>query len=502
MYHGITIHSGGSKDDIFAKLITVSARGGEAVAVGQLDKASVPHVHFIGIGGAGMSAIASILLERGYRVSGSDVALHDYTRRLIELGATVYEGHDAAHVAGADAVVYTTAVSADNVELLAAHDLKIPVLHRSEMLAQLMQAGVGIAIAGAHGKTTTTSMVAWILERAGLDPTFLVGGVVANLDTGAKAGAGQYVIAEADESDGSFLNYEPAIAVITNIEADHLEHYGGEFDQLKKAYQQFADRIPEEGLLISCADEVEAQSILAGASCHRKTYSVRGYEANLIANNVHFDGRGSRSDIYLDGEYLGVIELQVPGYHNISNALGAMLVALEVGVPFPVIRDAMKLFRGALRRFQVHYDHGGIMVVDDYAHHPTEIKAIITAAKATGKRIIAVFQPQRYTRTYHLFDDFTHAFSEAQEVVIATIYSPAGEQPIAGVNSSRLAEMVRVNSNSTATFIPNNAEILMYLQEIVQPGDLVLTMGAGDIWKVAKEFSVWLESKMSLANQI
>ncbi len=472
------------------------------MAVEQVEKESVPHIHFIGIGGAGMSAIASILLEKGYHVSGSDVAVQDNTRRLIERGATVFEGHNAAHIVGADFVVYTTAVSADNVELLAARELEIPVLHRSEMLAQLMQEGVGIAIAGAHGKTTTTSMVAWILERAGLDPTFLVGGVVANLDTGAKAGTGDYVIAEADESDGSFLNYEPAIAVITNIEADHLEHYGGEFDQLKAAYQRFADRIPPQGLLISCADEGETQTILMWAKCRRKTYSVRGNRADLSASNVRFDGRGSRSDIYFRGEYLGEINLQVPGFHNVADALAAILVGLEVGISFSVMCNALALFRGALRRFQVHYDHDDIMVVDDYAHHPTEIRAIITAAKVTGKRIIAVFQPQRYTRTYHLFDEFTHAFPEAQEVVIANIYSPAGEKPIPGVNAARLAQMVRLHSNSRAQYIPTHDEILSYLKETVRPGDLVLTMGAGDVWKVAKELSVWLQDRSALAKLV
>lgn len=469
------------------------------MAVGQVDKASAPHIHFIGIGGAGMSAIASILLEKGYEVSGSDVAAQDYIARLVERGATVYQGHDAKHIAGADFVVYTTAVSADNVELVAARAAQIPILHRSQMLAQLMQEGVGIAIAGAHGKTTTTSMVSWILERAGLDPTFLVGGVVANLDTGAKAGSGNYVIAEADESDGSFLNYEPAIAVITNIEADHLEHYGGQFEQLKAAYRRFAERIPKDGLLITCADEGEAQSLLTQVPCRKKTYSVRGAVADLTVQAVELNGRGSRSDVYLLGEYLGELQLQVPGVHNIANALAATLVALEVGVPFVVIKEALALFRGALRRFQVHYDRDGIMIVDDYAHHPTEIKAIIAAAKATGKRILAVFQPQRYTRTYHLFDEFTQAFTEAHDVIIATIYSPAGESPIPGVNAQRLAEMVRENSNQTAKFIATHAEILTYLKEHVQPGDLVLTMGAGDIWKVAKELSAWFEDKGALA---
>ncbi len=465
------------------------------MAVERLSAEGAIHVHFIGIGGAGMSAIASILLDKGYKVTGSDVALHEYTRRLSDRGAHVFVGHDETHIEGADFVVYTTAVAADNVELTAARALHIPVLHRSEMLAELMKEGHGVAVAGAHGKTTTTSMVAWILERAGLDPTFLIGGVVANLDTGAKAGKGQYVVAEADESDGSFLNYEPTIAIVTNIEADHLEHYGGSFDNLKTAYRRFIQRIPEHGVLITCGDDRNVQELLPDVHCRLVTYSAQGLATDLSARDIEFVGRGTRSDVYWHGERLGSLTLHVPGAHNVGNALAAIGVALDIGIPFATAVAALMEFRGALRRFQVLFDEDDLMVVDDYAHHPTEISAMIRAAKATGKRIVAVFQPQRYTRTFHLFDDFTRAFSEADDVVIADIYSPAGEQPIEGVSAARLVEGIRANSHAQAKYCPRHEDVVAYLKEHVRPGDLVMTMGAGDIWKAGKELAAWLSTR-------
>lgn len=459
------------------------------------------HVHFVGIGGVGMSAIASILLDKGYKVSGSDVALQEYTRRLSERGASVFGGHDAANIEGADFVVYTTAVAADNVELMAARALHIPVLHRSEMLAELMKEGHGIAVAGAHGKTTTTSMVAWILECAGFDPTFLIGGVVANLDTGAKAGKGRYVVAEADESDGSFLNYEPTIAIVTNIEADHLEHYDGNFDNLKMAYQRFIARIPGHGVLITCADDLHVRDLLPDVHSRLVTYSAQGLAADLEARAVAFVGHGTRSDVYWQGERLGALTLHVPGVHNVGNALAAIGVALDVGIPFATAVSALGEFRGALRRFQVLFDGNDMMVVDDYAHHPTEISAMIRAAKATGKRIVAVFQPQRYTRTFHLFDEFTRAFAEADDVVIADIYSPAGEQPIAGVSAEKLVAGIRENSNVQAKYCPGHEDVLAYLKEQIRPGDLVMTMGAGDIWKAGKALAAWLSDRQGSARE-
>ncbi|WP_269449056.1 UDP-N-acetylmuramate--L-alanine ligase [Ferroacidibacillus organovorans] len=456
-------------------------------------KADHPHVHFIGIGGAGMGTIASILLDRGYPVSGSDVTAHDYTRRLSARGATVYLGHRAEQIDGAQIVVYSTAVPDDNVELAAARAAQIPVLHRSQMLAEVMKLGSGIAVAGAHGKTTTTSMIAYVLERAGLDPTFLVGGVVSNLDTGAKAGHSEWVIAEADESDGSFLNYRPTIAVVLNIEADHLEHYQGRVENLEAAYGKFMRLVPENGLLVTNDEDVVVRRLLTEVSCEVKTVSVRGTGADYYAQEITRNARGSTSTIVGNGKILGTLTLHVPGDHNIYNALCAFAVAERTGVPCDVALRALAEFHGALRRFQVLHDDQGILIVDDYAHHPTEIRATLTVARETGHRVIAVFQPQRYTRTYHLFKEFTEAFAEADDVLIMDIYSPVGEQPIAGVTASRLVDGIRESSQAAAKYCKTRDDVLAYLKEHVRDGDLVITMGAGDVWKIGVELSSWID---------
>lgn len=455
-------------------------------ALEQTGDKPLPHVHFIGIGGAGMGAIANVMLDRGYTISGSDVVSHELTSQLARRGAHVFTGHDASHIAGADLVVYTTAVTQDNAELAAARRLAIPVLHRSEMLAQLMQEGRGVAIAGAHGKTTTTSMVAFVLTEAGLDPTYVVGGIVANLGSGAKAGHGDLIIAEADESDGSFLNYRPTIAVVTNIEPDHLEHYDGDYENLKKAYHLFAGRVAAGGLLVACTDDDEVRRLVQQSTSRTLTYAIENHAADLQATQITTTDGGSTAEVFLHGELLGTLQLQVPGAHNVGNALAAIAVAMEVGVTFSAAAAALQDFRGALRRFQVHYDDGAIRIVDDYAHHPTEIRVTIQALKASGRRVIAVFQPQRYTRTYHLFDEFTWAFSDADAVILADIYSPAGEQPIAGVTSANLASKIRERSHADALYLPTHEAILAHLLQVVKPGDIVLTMGAGDIWKVAR----------------
>ncbi len=452
-------------------------------------------IHFIGIGGAGMGAIASILLDRGFPVSGSDVAEHDYTKKLQERGALVYLGHDKRHVEDVDVVVYSTAITSDNAELQAARDRELPVLHRSQMLAELMKEGYGIAIAGAHGKTTTTSMVAWVLEQAGLDPTFLVGGVSANFNLSAKAGKGNHIVAEADESDGSFLNYNPMIEVVTNIEADHLEHYQGSFANLVAAYQKFVSLLPEDGLLVASMDDEIVEGLVPDLHSRVKTYSLHQKEADYRAENVRFVGHGTVSSIYHHHEYLGELELMIPGAHNVGNAMAAIAVASEVGIDFSVAAKALKEFRGALRRFQVLYDRDDILLVDDYAHHPTEIKAMIRAAKETKRRVVAVFQPQRYTRTYHLFEEFAQAFSGADDVIIVDIYSPAGERPIEGVSAKRLAEAVHQKSHAGARFYATKDEVVEYLRGRVKPGDLVLFMGAGDIWKAGKMLAQQLETQ-------
>ena len=457
------------------------------------------HVHFVGIGGYGMSAIARVMLDLGYHVTGSDVSSQELTKKLVERGAQVYVGHAAEQVAGADVVVYSTALPHDNVELSEARARQIPVIHRSEMLARLMKDRTGVAVTGAHGKTTTTSMIAYVMEKSGLDPTFVIGGVVSNIGDNAKAGSGQYVVAEADESDGSFLHYRPQIAVVTNIEADHLEHYDGKFENLKQAYATFISQVPVDGLCIMSGQDENLQDLRGHAKCRVLTYAV-DEEADYVARQVELVGRGSRCRVYFRGEYLGVLELSLPGVHNIMNALAAVAVAREAGLFFEQIAHELLLFHGAKRRFQVISESHNVLVIDDYAHHPTEISATIAAAKATGRRIVAVFQPQRYTRTYFLFDAFARAFQGADEVVIADIYSPAGEHQIEGVSSERLVEQIRLNSNPKTRFLRTKDEVYDYLRQHVHSGDLVLTMGAGDIWQVAYRLSDNLNGREETAS--
>lgn len=443
------------------------------------------HVHFIGIGGYGMSAIARVMLEMGYKVSGSDVVCQELTEKLAAKGAQIYLGHERDNVRGADLVVYSTALSKDNVERQAAEQLNIPTLHRAQMLARLLNARTGVAVAGAHGKTTTSSMIALVMELCGLDPTYIIGGEIVNVGTNAKAGKGDFVVAEADESDGSFLQYEPAVAVVTNIEADHLENYDGDFNKLKEAYVAFLQNIRKDGCAVVCADDEDVRSILPKVGDTRMvTYGVET-EADYMASDIVLGDRCASFTVRRGAEVLGDIALSVPGRHNVYNALATLIVCLEAGAPFEEIAKAIREFRGAKRRFQVLGEVMDMLVIDDYAHHPTEIQATIQAAKATGKRIVAVFQPQRYTRTFFLLEAFSRAFADADEVIITDIYSPAGEQKIEGVNSRKLVDMIAENSNPNVTYVPTKEEVRDLLAGRVKPGDLVLTMGAGDIWKAA-----------------
>ncbi|QHT62080.1 UDP-N-acetylmuramate--L-alanine ligase [Paenibacillus lycopersici] len=458
------------------------------------------HVHFIGIGGYGMSAIARVMLEMGYKVTGSDVARQELTEKLAAKGARIYIGHEAEQVKGADLVVYSTALPRDNVERRAAEELNIPVLHRAQMLARLMNNGKGVAVAGAHGKTTTSSMIALVMETCKLDPTFIIGGEIVNVGTNAKAGKGEYVVAEADESDGSFLQYHPTIAIVTNIEPDHLENYDGDFDKLKAAYVQFLSQVKQGGGAIVCADDENIQAMLPELTAGPLgaqgvlTYGI-DREAVYRASSIELGDRKVSFDMTKQGRLLGRIELSVPGRHNVYNAMATVITCLEAGIPFASIAEAIVDFRGAKRRFQVLGEVNDILVIDDYAHHPTEIEATISAAKSTGKRIIAVFQPQRYTRTFFLLEQFSRAFPEADEVLITDIYSPAGEQQIEGVNSKRLVEMIIKNSNANTSYYPTKEEVLAVLTGRVKPGDLVITMGAGDIWKVADALAKTLRAK-------
>lgn len=442
------------------------------------------HIHFIGIGGYGMSAIAKVMLEMGYQVSGSDLAQQELTEKLAAKGAQVYIGHRAQNVQGADVVVYSTALSKDNVEMLAAERLNIPILHRSQMLARLMDERKGIAVAGAHGKTTTSSMIALVLERCGNDPTFIIGGEIMNVGSNAKAGKGEWVVAEADESDGSFLQYQPFIALVNNIEADHLENYDGSFEKLKQAYSQFLSQVKPDGRAVVCMDDPHLRQMIPQIKSDVITYGIDA-QADYTARNISLGDRKVSFEVLHKGRTLGTIQLSIPGRHNVYNALATLITCLEAGLTFEQVAETITEFRGAKRRFQVLGEVDDILVIDDYAHHPTEIQATIQAAKATGKRIVAVFQPQRYTRTFFLFEQFSRAFPEADEVIITDIYSPAGEKQIEGVSSAKLVDMIRQNCNVNVRYIPTKEEVQSYLYKQVRPGDLVLTMGAGDIWKAA-----------------
>ncbi len=455
------------------------------------------HIHFIGIGGYGMSAIARVMLDMGYSISGSDMVRKELTDQLEQKGARIFIGHNPDHIKGADIVVYSTDIPEDNVELQAAQESRIPLVHRSKMLARLLNEKKGIAVSGAHGKTTTSSMIALVLEKAGIDPTYLIGGEIMDVGSNARSGSGEYVVAEADESDGSFLQYYPEIAVVTNIEPDHLENYDGDFENLKNAYHKFLQQVKPGGMAVICIDDPHLAGLLEEFSgLDMITYGIEGH-ADYKAVNVNPGDRTVSFEVQHGGQILGSLNLSIPGRHNVYNALAATIVCLKAGVPFEEIKKHLPLFRGAKRRFQVMGEAGDILVIDDYAHHPTEIIATIDAAKSTGRRILAVFQPQRYTRTFFLLDAFSRAFGEADEVIITDIYSPAGEKKIEGVNARRLAELIREKSNPRTRYIPTKEEVYEYLTKLVKPGDLVLTMGAGDIWKVAKNLSDHLENNMN-----
>lgn len=445
----------------------------------------VKHVHFIGIGGYGMSAIARVMLDMGYRVSGSDVERKALTDQLSAQGATIYIGHEGTNVDGADIVVYSTGVPRDNVEMRLAETKRIPLLHRSEMLARLLNERKGIAVTGAHGKTTTSSMIAYVLEACGVDPTYVIGGEVVALGGNAKAGKSDYVVAEADESDASFLAYYPYIGVVTNIEADHLENYNGSFEKLQQAYRQFLSQIRPDGAAVLCKDDVYIGEMLPTVQAEVITYGME-QPSDYRATDIRTAGRQTAFTVSERGKRLGEVTLSVPGVHNVYNALAAVATCRRIGLPFDDIARVFPRFQGTKRRFQIVGQVGETVVVDDYAHHPTEIRATIAAAKSLNKRIVAIFQPQRYARTYFLLDQFSRAFDEADEVVITDIYAPVGEKRIEGVSGERLTDLIRKNSNPNVTFCPTKGDVEQYVLSHMRPGDLILTMGAGDIWAVAQ----------------
>lgn len=453
-------------------------------------------VHFIGIGGYGMSGLARVLLQMGFAVTGSDARPNDRIEQLRAAGARVAIGHDPSHVQEADVVVYSTDVPQDNVELQAARSRGLKVLHRSELLAEFVNRQSGIAVTGTHGKTTTSAMIALILAAGGLDPTALIGGEVPELAGNARLGRGPHVVAEADESDRSFLRYFPSIAVITNIEPEHLEHYGGDFTQVLAAYRQFLGQVKADGLIVACADDPHVLSLVHQqlAAIGQPRVILYGFrpEAGWTAREIQPLPGGIAFTACKGGREQGTVQLRVPGRHNVQNALAALAVGDWLGLPFPLMAQTLADFGGAKRRFQTIALGQGVRVVDDYAHHPTEIRATLRAAREMvaaqgGGRVVAVFQPQRYTRTYHLMDEFTAAFDDADVLILTEIYSPAGERAIPGVSSQILAIRIEERTGQPVQLISDKQEIIAYLEANLQPGDLVLTMGAGDIWQVAKE---------------
>lgn len=438
-----------------------------------------------------MSGIAEVLLNLGYRVSGSDVRRSTIIERLEGLGATVFEGHNASNVEGAQVVVTSTAVRPDNPEVVEAVRRQIPVIPRAEMLAELMRLKYGIAIAGSHGKTTTTSMVASVLDRAGVDPTVVVGGRVNTLGSNAKLGRGDFMVVEADESDKSFLKLSPTIAVVTNIDLEHLDFYK-DIDEIRSYFVQFVNKVPFYGSVIICLDDPNVQLIIPQIQRRVITYGLRAH-AEISA----FDVKSSRDDfssefsVRLKGQDLGRITLHVPGEHNVCNALAAVAVGLELEIDFERIAEGLESFRGTERRFQIKGqiagDDGGILVVDDYGHHPTEIRATLAAAKTSGRRLVVLFQPHRFTRTAALLDDFARSFYDADIVLLADIY-PASEDPIPGVTSEALAEAIEKFGHRDVRYAGSVDQGREALLATSRPGDLILTLGAGNIWRAGDEF--------------
>ncbi len=437
------------------------------------------NVHFVGIGGVGMSGIAQVLITLGHSVSGSDVKKSPTTDRLQEMGARIHYGHSPSNIGDAGIVVTSSAVRPDNPEVLAAHRRGICIVPRAEMLGRLMRRQKGIAIAGAHGKTTTTAMTAILLEKAGFDPTYVIGGEAAEIGN-ANLGWGDYLVAEADESDGSFLLLDPQMAIVTNVENDHLDHYRT-VDNIERAFHDFLMRVPPDGVAVLCADDPILRRLAAQVSAPVITYGCSP-DAQYRLSDFSLNCVASGAEVYCRGERLGRLELTVPGRHNLLNALAVTALGRHLGLEFGEIAGILKSFRGVKRRFQMLGEIAGVRVIDDYAHHPTEIKATLATARQTNpKRLIAVFQPHRYTRTQHLFQEFGRSFDQADLVLINGIYS-AGEEPIEGVSAQLIVDEIRRHRNG-AYLIESQDELVRHLAGIVRQGDLVMTMGAGNIWQ-------------------
>ena len=453
-------------------------------------------IHLVGIGGSGMSGIAEVLLSGGYAVSGSDLKSSPVTQRLSKLGAQIHEGHKAENVHGAHVVVVSSAVSSENVEVLEAHRLKIPVIPRAEMLAELMRLKHGIAVAGAHGKTTTTSLIASVLEAAGLDPTFVVGGRVNHAGANASLGQGEYIVVEADESDRSFLLLAPVIAVVTTIDREHLDHYSS-LDEIQETFLQFVNRVPFYGSIVLCIDEPNVQAILPRVTRPVITYGTSS-QADLVIADVKLNGLSSDFRLKYHGEDLGMFRLpSPPGIHNVRNAAAAAAVALALNVPADLIRAGLEKFQGVGRRFEVRGQYSGVTLIDDYGHHPAEIRATLEAARGCGyKRLLVLFQPHRYSRTQHLWEDFTRSFNQADILVMTDIYS-AGEAPIQGITGEKLAEAISTAGHKNVVYSSTLQGGIEFMLREARPGDAVLTIGAGSVGRVTDQLAMLFESRVS-----
>jgi UDP-N-acetylmuramate--alanine ligase len=443
-------------------------------------------IHFVGIGGIGMSGIAEVLLNLGYAISGSDIVDSETTRRLARLGVRHVTGHRAEHVEQADVVVVSSAVTADNVEVVAAKSRKIPVIPRAEMLAELMRMKYGVAVAGSHGKTTTTSLIATVLAKGGLDPTLVIGGRLNNLGSNAKLGQGEFMVAEADESDGSFLKLNPMVAVVTTIDREHLDYYQN-LDDIQAAFAQFLDKVPFYGFCIVCADEPNIRGILPQLTKKVFTYGLHG-DVDYSAQDLRTQGFGSTFVAMRQGAVLGPVRLNIPGLHNIRNTLAAIATGVELDISFAHIQEALSEFSGIHRRFEVKGEARGITIVDDYGHHPTELDATLDTARLVwpDRRLVVIFQPHRYTRTQALWQEFCAPLLMADVVLLTEVYG-AGEPRIPGVSSTLIWQGLQQRGHPQAIFVPHIEVLASEMLTHIREGDVVLTLGAGDVWKVGEQ---------------
>ncbi len=447
----------------------------------------IRHIHFVGIGGIGMSGIAEILMNLGYKVSGSDIKKSDITKRLTDMGAHITYEHRPENIKDADVIVVSSAVRPENPELKAARDMLIPVIPRAEMLAELMRLKYGIAIAGAHGKTTTTAMVASVLLSGGFDPTVIIGGKLDAWGSNAKLGEGSFLVAEADESDGSFLHLSPAISVVTNIDLEHLDYYGS-IEKIKDTFLAFMNKVPFYGLAIICLDDPYIQDLIPSIKKRYFTYGLQS-QANLRAVKIETKGLSTQYQLYKGKEKIADIEISFPGIHNVYNSLAAISVGLELGISMEKIQHALKHLSQIQRRFQIRGERQGVIVLDDYGHHPTEIKATLKTAQETWpeKRTFVVFQPHRYTRTKFLYTEFAQSFYGADVLLVLPIY-PAGELPIEGVSAKALVSEIKRHGHKAVYYMEDKEKALIFIEKNIKEGDILITLGAGDVWQVGNSF--------------